>query len=157
MSCISSLTKPRPVRKVSIPYATACTGDGRPHAPGHHCITVPESLTTLPHFSVSAASNAPNALPDRDPGSAPTSESFRAKSASPSAFITSSVNIFRTAGGVLAGATRPNHDDASKPGTPASSMVGNSGNNGDRAWPATASARRPVSYTHLTLPTIYSF
>jgi hypothetical protein len=42
----------------------------------YHCITVPESLTTLPHFSVSPCRNAPNASPDSNPGSSPTSESF---------------------------------------------------------------------------------
>src|ERR1700722_2177404 len=55
--------------------------------PRCHCITAPESLITLPHFSVSARRNAPNAAPDSDPGSAPTSESFRAKSGSASALV----------------------------------------------------------------------
>ena len=44
-----------------------------------------------------------------------------------------------TAGGVPAGARMPHHVVTSKPGTPASAIVGMSGNSGDRFAPVTAS------------------
>ena len=46
-----------------------------------------------------------------------------------------------TSGGVPAGAISPNHVEMSKPGTPASAIVGRSGASFDRCDVVTASAR----------------
>src|SRR3954454_11530527 len=92
-------------------------------ARGFHSTLAPEVFTTSPHLSPSVRRKAPNASPDNVPGSAPTSASRFTMSGSLIALVTASISAFVTSGGTLAGATRPNHDDASKFATPASTRL----------------------------------
>ena len=77
----------------------------------HDHAGIPDDLAAFVGLGVQ---NAPNSLPESDPGSAPTSASCFARSGSRRTFMTVSVNVLIASGGVLAGAaTSPNQEDAS--------------------------------------------
>src|SRR5215471_4019754 len=72
---------------------------------------------------------------------APIEASFSLPCGEASHFDTSSLIFAMIAGGVPAGTSKPNHDEASNPGRPDSAIVGMSGNAGARVAEVTASAR----------------
>ena len=72
---------------------------------------------------------------------APIEASFSLPSGDASHAATSALIFAMIAGGVPAGASRPNHDDASNPGRPDSATVGTSGYAGARVAEVTANAR----------------
>ena len=108
--------------------------------PADHSGLMPDALTTLPHFSTSAAIYAPNSAGVKTIGvvATPASRAFTAGSANPA--LISRLSRSMTSGGVPRPTPTPHHEFASYPAT-VSPMVGTSGSASDRAFPATASAR----------------
>src|ERR1700675_4895401 len=105
---------------------------------------MPENLTTLPHFSVSAARNLPNSAGVIGIGSPPRSLilALSCGSASPAVMVALSLSMISA--GVPAGAQVPSQAVASKPGS-SSAMAGTSGMTSARVAPVTAKARtRPA-------------
>src|SRR4051812_32189335 len=73
--------------------------------------------------------------------SSPCANNAAFTSGSASTLAVSALIRVTTAGGVPAGASKPNHDSISKPGSAASATVGTSGNMSERFGVETASAR----------------
>src|SRR5262249_56296116 len=105
---------------------------------------MPANLTTLVHFSASAATKAPNSAALRIIGMVPTSLSRALMSAVASPALISRLSRLMISTGVPAGAQTPAQVLASYPGS-VSAMVGTSGSMSNRWLPATARARRSLS------------
>src|ERR1700682_6278780 len=101
----------------------------------------PEALTTFAHFSLSARMKLPNCSGDPPAASAPWLRSFSRASELCSHLLTSTLILATIGAGVPAGASTPNQELASKPGSPLSLMVGMSGSTGARFNEVTAIAR----------------
>ncbi len=107
--------------------------------PADHSGLMPDALTTLPHFSTSAAIYAPKSAGVKTIGvvATPASRAFTAGLTNPA--LISRLSRSMTSGGVPRATPTPHHEFA-YPAT-VSAMVGTSGSASDRAFPATASAR----------------
>src|ERR1700730_1935510 len=107
----------------------------------------PASLTILPHLPSWTLMKFPNSSDGLENASKPTLPSFDLMSASSMILRSSVLSRATISGGVWAGATMPAHESMSKPVTPASSRVGNSGKSGLRCSRVTASARNAPERT----------
>src|SRR5262245_52432316 len=144
------IRKPGRVTSLSGPTVTSLSGVYSRHSRNErlwnvrrdHSGLMPANLTTLVHFSASAATKAPNSAALRLIGMVPTSLSRALMSAVASPALISRLSRLMISTGVPAGAQTPPQVLASYPGS-VSAMVGTSGSMSNRWLPATASARRP--------------
>src|SRR5271169_3611727 len=93
---------------------------------------MPASLMTFAHSGVSFLMIAVNSAGVLPTVSRPSWSNFLRTSGIARALTVSPCNLSRTSFGVPAGASRPNHGTASKPGNPDSAMVGRSGASAER-------------------------
>src|SRR5437667_10028551 len=106
---------------------------------------MPASLITLAHSGVPFlmfAARSDGLLPT---GSSPSSSNFLRTAGIARVLTVSPYSLSRTSFGVPAGASRPNHGTASKPGNPVSAMVGRSGASAERLIEVMASAQFPFA------------
>src|ERR1700738_2786228 len=107
----------------------------------------PASLTILPHLPSWTLMKFPNSSDGLENASKPILPSFDLTSASSMILRSSVLSRATISGGVWAGATMAAPESMSKPVTPASSRVGNSGKSGLRCSRVTASARNAPERT----------
>src|SRR6478752_5300356 len=105
------------------------------------------SRITGPHLSISDFRKLASSAGVEPFGVAPSSSNRDLTGGWASAALVSALIFAMTLGGVLAGTKKPNHDDTSKPGTPASAIVGRSGTTEMRSLVVTASARTLPAFT----------
>src|SRR5258706_12855073 len=106
-----------------------------------HSTFPPASLTTFLHFAISDFTKSPHSFGVLVWISTPAADSLCITSGSARMRITSALSLLTISGGVFAVVNRPCQSSTENPGTPASEIVGTSGNAGERLRAVTASAR----------------
>src|SRR3974390_2062331 len=95
----------------------------------------PERLITSAHFAESARMVAAKSSGVPPAGSSPILANFCLNESETSALLIAALSLSTIGCGTPAGAITPVHVGARYPGTPASAIVGGSGNAGERAGP----------------------
>src|ERR1043166_5327208 len=107
----------------------------------HSRMLIPASLMTGPHLSISDLMWRASSSGVEPTRAAPSGSSRSFTGGWASAATMSACILAMIGAGVLAGKKKANHDETSKPGTPASAMVGRSGPAGTRFLVVTANPR----------------
>src|SRR5258705_39601 len=127
-------------------YQLSYLGTAASHGPGAPVYSQAR-WPCLPGFACGFPGRGPPADGVEPFGVVPTSSNRDLTGGWASAALVSALIFAMTLGGVLAGTKKPNHDDTSKPGTPASAIVGRSGTTEMRSLVVTASARTLPAFT----------
>src|ERR1041384_4918681 len=101
----------------------------------------PERRTTSPHLAESALIVAANSSGVPPAGSSPILANFSLNDSDLSALLIAALSLSMIGRGTPTGAMTPVQVGARYPGTPASAIVGSSGNAGERVAPLTPRAR----------------